>query len=383
MKNDILNSKYIYLIPIILLLIISLFDMYGAGNISPLYQNVLPRQAMWILVSLAVSGVLLGMDFRLFYRWAYFFYALGIILLVMVLFMGKTINGASSWFKIGPFSIQPSEIFKFFYIIALAKLIDRHRKGSFTLLVKIAILSLLPCGLIFLEPDTGVVVMFLLITIGEIMASQIKKWQLGLVASFGLIMLGSLFYLYFCEKDLFVSIFGTSFFYRMDRLLSFKDKSSYQLTNALIGIGASGKNGFGLLSSKIYVPEITTDFVFDLTILNFGYVMGIGVILLYSFLLFLLARDIYSSKKRYNKCILSGILGLMLFQVFEHIMMNIGLTPITGITLPFLSYGGSSLLSYSMLFVLVIKLKSPNYNKKKSKKDFKRKYYRLNSSSYN
>ena len=184
----------------------------------------------------------------------------------------------------------------------------------------------------------------------------------------GLILLGIFLGLYFLKKNLFIDIFGTSFFYRMDRLLSFKNNSSYQLTNALIGIGASGVLGMGLTSTKIYIPEAITDFVFDLTILNFGYLTGIAVVLIYTFILIMIYREIYYSKKYLYRCILSGIFWMMLFQVFEHILMNLGLTPITGITLPFLSYGGSSMLSYSMIFAVVFIIINKNMSRFKKKK---------------
>ena len=285
-----------------------------------------------------------------------------------MLFIGKSINGASSWFKIGALSIQPSEILKCFFIVYLSIVINKHKKGDFTLLLKILILTFIPCILIFLEPDTGVVVMYLLIMFGCILASKIKKRYLIIIMGCGLILLGIFLGLYFLKKNLFIDIFGTSFFYRMDRLLSFKNNSSYQLTNALIGIGASGVLGMGLTSTKIYIPEAITDFVFDLTILNFGYLTGIAVVLIYTFILIMIYREIYYSKKYLYRCILSGIFWMMLFQVFEHILMNLGLTPITGITLPFLSYGGSSMLSYSMIFAVVFIIINKNMSRFKKKK---------------
>ena len=363
MKKKILIKNLLFLVPIFILLVLSILNMYGASFISPLYKNAFNRQIIWILMSMLVFIIIYKMDMNLLYKTSDFFYIIGIILLILVLFIGKSINGASSWFKIGALSIQPSEILKCFFIVYLSKVINKHKKGDFTLLLKILILTFIPCILIFLEPDTGVVVMYLLIMFGCILASKIKKRYLIIIMGCGLILLGIFLGLYFLKKNLFIDIFGTSFFYRMDRLLSFKNNSSYQLTNALIGIGASGIFGMGLTSTKIYIPEAITDFVFDLTILNFGYLTGIAVVLIYTFILIMIYREIYYSKKYLYRCILSGIFWMMLFQVFEHILMNLGLTPITGITLPFLSYGGSSMLSYSMIFAVVFIIINKNMSR--------------------
>ena len=360
MKTKILKRNLSFLLPIFTLLIISLLDMYGASFISPLYKNSLIRQVMWIIIGLLIMFVIYKIDMQIIFKYSFSFYILGLISLVLVLFFGHNVNGANSWFKIGAISIQPSEIFKFFYIVYLSKVIAKHKGSSLKLFFKILLVSFLPCILIFLEPDTGVVLMYLLIMFGMLLASRIPNKGITIFFIIAGILLGGFLSLYFFKKDLFIELFGTSFFYRMDRLLSFKNNSSYQLSNALIGIGASGPFGLGLTNSKIYVPEVTTDFVFTLSVCNFGYVMGIFIILIYAYLLLRLYKEITISKKYIHRCVLSGIFWMMLFQICEHIFMNLGLAPITGITLPFLSYGGSSLISYFMLMSLILKITTSN-----------------------
>lgn len=360
MKAKILKKNLQIILPILFLLMISLFDMYGASFVSPLYKNALGRQSVWIILGLIIFWMTYKVDMRLILKYSTLLYIAGIILLVLVLFIGKNINGAYSWFKIGPFSIQPSELFKFFYIIFLSKMIVKHKKGNFSLLLKVIFYTFIPCFLIFLEPDTGVVLMYILMMFGLLLASHIPKRGITVLTLVGLTFLFGFLGLYFLEKDLFIEIFGTGFFYRMDRLLSFANNSSYQLTNALVGIGASGLTGLGLESSKIYVPELTTDFAFTLSICNFGLILGLIIIAIYAYLLIVIYREIGNSKKHIHRCVLSGIFWMMSFQVAEHILMNIGLAPITGITLPFLSYGGSSLISYCMLFGLILKITTSN-----------------------
>lgn len=355
MKNNNIKKNLNFIVPIIILSALSILNMYGASYIGNLYKNIWIRQLAWICISAIAFIIIYKIDTRFLYSKSFIFYIIGVISLILVLFLGRTINGASSWFKIGPISFQPSEIFKMFYILFISYIISKNKSKDFYLLIKVLFLSFIPCILIFLEPDTGVVIMYFLMMFGMIAASKIKKRY---IISFLLValMLGGLFFsCYFFKKDLFIKLFGTSFFYRMDRLISFKNNSSYQLNNALIGVGSSGLFGFGLKSNKIYIPEITTDFVFDLTIINFGYLVGILVIILYCYILISLLKKISKCNNAFNKTVLSGVFAMMFFQVFEHIFMNLGLTPITGITLPFLSYGGSSLLSYAMLFALVVK----------------------------
>ncbi len=357
MKNASFRKKLSFLLPVIILLVISLLDMYGARFISNNFNSNLTRQCIWIIIGLLSLVLVNKININVLYKYSALFYWLGCLSLLLVLFFGSNINGASSWFQIGPVSIQPSELFKFFYIIHISKIIGKSKKESgIQLFIKVLLLSSLPCLLIFLEPDSGVTLMYILMMFGIIFGSKIeKKYPFALIAS-GVVALGLFFGLYFFNGDLFTKIFGYSFFYRIDRLLSFQNATSYQLSNALIGVGASGLFGYGLTHKKMYIPEVTTDFVFDLTICNFGLLAGILVTVLYAIILYKLYKEASKVKNQKTKCIISGVLYMMSFQVVEHIFMNLGLTPITGITLPFLSYGGSSLLSYFLLFGLIIKI---------------------------
>lgn len=356
MKNIVLQKKLPLLFAIASLLLMSLLNMYGASFISDLYSQAFKKQCLWIVVSLIAAFAIYKVNMNVLLKYSSLFYWLGCLSLVLVLKFGANINGATSWFKIGGMSFQPSELFKVFYLLHIAKIIGNTKKHDIKLFIKILLLTFIPCFLIFLEPDTGVVVMYMLMMFGLIWSSKIeKKYPIILITS-GVVASISFFGLYFLNGDLFTKIFGVSFFYRMDRLLSFKNVSSYQLTNALIGVGSSGLFGFGVTHKKMYIPEVTTDFVFDLTILNFGLIAGFVVSAIYAFILYSLYKSIKVTKNKIYKSILTGSLFMMIFQVFEHIFMNLGLTPITGITLPFLSYGGSSLLSYCLLFGVILKI---------------------------
>ena len=215
MKNIISKKKISFIIPIIILLIISLLDMYSASYISSLYKNAFSRQLLWVILGCGVFLIFYKLDKRIIIKYIDILYWIGVISLVMVLIFASPINGASSWFKIGPISIQPSELFKPFFIIYIANMISEHKGKSIVLLFKIVIFTIIPSILIFLEPDTGVVIMYILIMIGALFASPIKKWQIFTFIFLITVVLLGFFSIYFFNKDLFIEIFGTSFFYRI------------------------------------------------------------------------------------------------------------------------------------------------------------------------
>lgn len=338
------------LIPIIFLSILSLINIYGASFMSSMYSKAFSKQLIWIIIGFILMFITSKINIKFIIKYIDYLYIIGIFFLILVLFYGKTINGASSWFKLGPISFQPSELFKVIYLIFISKVIAKKKS-----LLKVIAYTFIPSLLIFLEPDTGVVVMYIIMMIGMILYSDINKKKL-FIPGISFVIIGSVFVsIYIFNSDLFIKIFGTSFFYRMDRLVTFKNNTSYQLSNALIGIGSSGFFGHGIKSYKLYIPEAITDFAFDLSICNMGLLVGIIIVLTYVYLLINVYNIGIKKEKIFNRVMILGIFSILLFQTFEHILMNIGITPITGITLPFLSYGGSSLISYFIMFGLVIK----------------------------
>lgn len=300
-----------------------------------------------------------------FYKYSKIAYIINIILLILVLIFGSKVNGATAWFEIpGIGTFQPSEFMKIFLIISLAAELDKYKnmkkslKNEILIILKCLIITLLPAILTFLEPDTGNVIIYFIILIVMLFVFGIRyRWFIisFIVVS---ILLGSFLYLYFFKSDLFINIFGTDFFYRMDRLLEWKNKEGMQLENALAAIGSSPFYGYGLGKTPIYIPEAQTDFIISIFFSNFGFISAIALIILlviFDTNLIMIAKDLTQR----NKILLSGIIAMLIFQQIQNIGMNLGLFPITGITLPFISYGGSSLLCYLILVGLIL-----NINKK-------------------
>ena len=284
------------------------------------------------------------------------------ILLLLLLIFGKPVNNSKCWFEIpGIGTFQPSEFMKIVLIIYIAKILSKEKllniKDEFKLLIKIFLLLIIPSILTFLEPDTGVVIMYLIITILQLFISGLNlKWFIGLFL-FILLILSFIFCIYSIDKDLFVNIFGTSFFLRIDRILDWSNKSGYQLENSLISIGSSGLLGFGF-RLPLYFPEPQTDFIFSTLSSSFGYI-GSFILILFLIIFDLSMINIaIKSKEKINKYIITGFTGVLIYQQIQNISMTFGLLPITGITLPFISYGGSSLLSYMIMIGIVLNIQS-------------------------
>ncbi len=182
-----------------------------------------------------------------------------------------------------------------------------------------------------------------------------KRWfilTIGIITIFLGIFLG----IYYLNQDLFIDTFGTSFFYRMDRITNWSNASGLQLENSLTSIGSAGTLGHGINETPIYLPEMQTDFIFAVFASNTG-LFG-SIILIITMIYFDLTLISYHNKTfdDSNKYLIGGIIGVLIFQQVYNIAMTIGLLPIMGITLPFISYGGSSLLSYMLLLGMIFNI---------------------------
>ena len=278
---------------------------------------------------------------------------LGNIFLLLVLIFGKEINGTRAWFSFKFISFQPSEIMKFYLLLLLSSYTSKLNNIKIKNVLIMLLIVIIPGVLTFLEPDTGAVIMYFLIFIGVLMASKLKKIYLIYFLIGIVLLLSGIFIIYFLDKSLFIKIFSSNMFYRMERILDFKTQTGYQIENALISITNSGYLGYGISNHPIYFPEAPTDFVFDLTISSFGILTGILVVIVYLLLIFNNFK-IYESIDSYeNKLFVFGFLIMFIINIFYNILMNIGLLPIMGITLPFISYGGSSIIVNFIILGLI------------------------------
>jgi len=361
-----IKINYKILIPIILLSIISIITIYSSLTYtSPSLGNLALKQALWYGVGWILVIILIKLGNDYLYRHTWFLYIIGNILLLLLLFFGTPINNSKCWFILpGIGSIQPSEFMKLFIMLVLATMIHNFRsdyknpdcRDEFIFILKTLGILIIPSILTFLEPDTGAVLIYFVIYFSMMFISGIRiRWFILLLLLIISIVSGILF-LYYYKEDLFIKLFGTSFYYRLERIFNWNEGSGLQLENSLAAIGSAGLFGHGFNKTPIYFPESSTDFIFAVFASNFGL---IGVIILIGIIVFFDVNVFFLKDKKIedtNKYIIAGTLGMLVFQQIQNIGMTLGIFPITGITLPFISYGGSSLLSYMLLVGIILNI---------------------------
>jgi len=370
-----LNKKI--LIPICIMAIISIITIYSALTYtSSELGNLALKQGLWYVIGALLVAFLIHMKNEYLYRHTVFLYILGNILLVGLLLFAEPVNNSKCWFTIpGIGSIQPSEFMKIFLMLMLATMIHNFRsdyknptiKQEFIFILKTLVIVLIPSALTFLQPDTGAVIIYFIIYFCMMFVSGIRiRWFL-IAGGVLLLLLATIFGIYFFEQDLFIDLFGTDLFYRFERIFNWQSGTGLQLENALAAIGSAGFFGHGFNQTPIYFPESSTDFIFAVYASNFGL---FGVLILLGVIIYFDTQIVLLAKRKLldtDKYILAGILGMLLFQQIQNIGMTVGLFPITGITLPFISYGGSSLLSYMILVGVILNIsmeKSKHYKYK-------------------
>ncbi len=369
-KHRKLNIDIYLILMVLLLAIISLISINSAEKVlGYMKDNYTLKQAIWYIIGFILIIIINKIDNKRILKYTNHLYIFGNITLLLLLIFASPINNAKSWFVInGIGAFQPSEFMKIILILMLSKEITKFKEEypkptvleEFKFIIKIFLIVLIPSILTFLQPDTGVVLIYLLITLIMLFISGIRYRWFILLFTILFLLIGSVLLIYFIDNNLFIKIFGTSFFLRVDRLLDWKNGSGYQLENGMIAIGSAGLFGFGINNTPIYFPEPQTDFIFAIISSNTGFIGSIILIIL----LFLLdIRLIYigiKSKNNFNKFIISGSVAMLMYQQIQNIGMTYGIFPITGITLPFISYGGSSLLSYMIILGIILNITKEN-----------------------
>lgn len=367
MKTNKININII--ISLILFSIISIFSIYTTKYfLKESLENLYLKQLIFYILGFIITIFITYKGFNLLKKYHLIIY-IGInILLLSLLIFGISINGSKCWFILGPISFQPSELMKISLIITLSKTLskfklkkDNSMKDEFYLILKLFILTLIPSILTFLEPDTGVVIIyFLILFIILIFANLNKKWYL-ITSLIILFFISTFSFLYFFKQDLFLKIVGDNIFYRIDRILNWSKSTGYQLENSLIAISASGITGFGYLKNPVYFPEPQTDFIFSTIAANFGFLGALFLIILIIIFDTTILNLSLKKIKLIDKYILLGIFIMLFFGQVQNISMTIGLLPITGIPLPFISYGGTSLLSYMFVVGIILNINKERF----------------------
>lgn len=369
------TSKYHFdktiLLIILIFAIISVLSIYSAEQILSDINYYYIKQIIWYIIGFLIILIIMKYGNDTIYQYAWPLYILSNISLLLLLFFARPINEARCWFTIkGIGTVQPSEFTKIVLIIIIGKLIKDYKskyqnptvKEEFFFLLKIILVLIPPCILTFLEPDTGVVLIYLLITTVMLFISGIRYRWFFLVIMVIATISGFTLGIYFLKEELFIKIFGNSFFLRVHRILDWSNKSGYQLQNSLISIGSGGLLGHGFKKTPLYFPEPQTDFIFAVYASCFGLLGSFILLTLITCFDIKLVKIAKKSKQGIDQYVMSGIIGMLIYQQVQNIGMTFGLLPITGITLPFISYGGSSLISYMIILGIIFNVS--NHNKK-------------------
>ncbi len=342
----------VFAIVLLSLLIISSATMDSLSG-DPFFVK---RQAISFLVSLVALLVIINIDYTQFYRVTHYLYGLNLLLLLAVFFLGREGGGAQRWIDLGFFDIQPSEFAKLFIIISLARHLAA-REGNFASIFSVIPTFLhvsLPMGMIFLQPDLGTALVFIAIMFGMLFMAGAKARHLLLYVVGSLVV--GLPLLWQVLKD-----------YQRMRLISFINPErdalggAFQQIQSVIAVGSGGVWGKGLFaegtqSSLSFTPAPHTDFIFSVLAEQIGFAGGAFLILLYVFLMFRVIRIAAQAKDTFGTLICIGVASMLLFQILINIGMTIGVMPVTGLPLPFMSYGGSSLLMNMLSIGLVLNI---------------------------
>lgn len=326
----------------LLLTLMGLVTMYSFEGENIFFE----RQVIWIVVSVVIMLAAIIPDYR-FLRtgnMSFYMYLVFVALLVLVLFIGEITLGAQSRFDLGFFSFQPSDPAKIMLIIILSKYFSKRHEmiGDFRHILISGAYAFLFFGLVFIQPDFGSAIILFFIWLGIILVAGIKIRHLAIVFTLGALAFGGMWV--FAFED-----------YQKERIATFLDPLSdiqgagYNAYQSTIAVGSGqvwGKGvGYGTQSKLLFLPEYETDFIFAAFAEEWG-IIGVGLLfLLFGVVIWRLLRHAIMAATNFERFFATGVAMLFVSHFFVHIGMNIGLLPVTGTTVPFLSYGGTHLMS--------------------------------------
>ncbi|MEE8523755.1 MAG: rod shape-determining protein RodA [Thermoanaerobaculia bacterium] len=342
----------------ILLSSIGLATVHSAS--AELEVSYLPRQALWVGLGCLALAAAFVIDYRRLVDMAPIFYGLGLALLAMVLVIGEVRGGARSWLGLGPLGGQPSEIAKLTTALLLVRYLSRIPKSHLDLgqILKATVITAVPMALVALERDLGGAAMFLPILVGLLLVAGVRWRQLVIMAGLGLVIAAGMW------------TFGLRE-YQRSRVMSFlapeQDPlgAGYQVRQSKIAVGSgqwTGRGyGQGTQSQLRFLPERHTDFIMAVLAEEWGFLGVVAVLALYSSYFSSGASIAARARDRTGILLVAGLLSLLAFHTVYNTAMVVGMVPVTGIPLPFLSYGGSFVLLCFVVTGLVLNVDYRRY----------------------
>lgn len=337
-------------VPMCIVLALSIVVLYSAGGGA--WKPFALSQLLKIMVGFAVFFVVAFTNIKTWIKSAYVIYAVALVMIILVTFVGHTGMGAQRWLNLGFIHIQPSELIKIALVLALARYfawMNSVELGQFKNYLVPGLMLLVPFGLIVAQPDLGTALSLGMITVGVFyIVGANKKWFI-IAAILGLMAAPVVWY-------------GGLHDYQRGRIITFLNPDSdvqgagYQINQAKIAFGSGGMIGKGYMagtqSQQAFLPEKHTDFIFTMLGEEFGFVGAFGLLFIYSWIIIVLFWAAKTCRNRFGQLICFGFMLNFFIYYFINIAMVLGLMPTVGVPLPLMSFGGSSLLSLMFGFGL-------------------------------
>jgi len=347
------NMDYLLFVTILMIVFFGITIIYSATHTNSADPFVfVKKQATWLLLGLLAMFAMMSIDYQQFPKWAKHIYIINLLMLLAVMFLGKSSLGAQRWIEIGPIVLQPSEFAKLSIIITLASLLQEKVGQIKTLqdLLPILLHVGIPMVLIMKQPDLGTSLVFMAIFFGMIFASGVYWKPLSILCGLGLAVMP---FFWHVLKD-----------YQKKRLLVFLDPNvdpmgaGYHIIQSKIAIGSGGVFGKGLFagtqSQLNFLPEHHTDFIFAVVGEELGFIGVLFLLVLYFTVVWRGLKIASEAKDNLGLLLAVGVISMLVFHVLVNIGMNSGIMPVTGIPLPFMSYGGSAMLTNMMSMGLLL-----------------------------
>jgi rod shape determining protein RodA len=353
-RRPIRHVDGVLLVIVAAIVAVGLLLLYSATNQTLRQDGLDPFSRVEKQLVTAAVGVVLMLlvatfDYRFIKVYAGFVYVAIVAALILVRIPGigatDATHTAQRWFDIGGFQVTPSEFTKVAVIIMLAAVLSELRTSmpSLSDLIRVLTIATIPLILVFIQPDIGTSIVIVAITVGMLIVAGTRLRHMLVLVLTGMLLIFLAFQMNVIKQ------------YQLDRITAFLDpqgvseNARYNLEQSLIAVGSGGLTGRGYLNGTQtnldYVPEQHTDFIFTVAGEEFGFVGAMGVLLLYGLLVYRAIRIAYLSKDPFGTYLAAGIASMFVIQMFVNVGMVIGIMPITGIPLPFMSYGGSSMLA--------------------------------------
>jgi rod shape determining protein RodA len=332
----------------------------ATAGLDPSY--FLHRQALFVVVGVAVMVVMTLVDYQVLRDMAPAIYVASVLALLLVVSpLGTNNRGAQAWFQIGPYQFQPAEFGKIALILALAAFCATHRDDLDTNRLATALgIAALPLALIYLQPDVGTGMVFVAALMAIVLVGGASPRQILILTLLGVTGIVLVLQLGVLKK------------YQEERLAAFLDpqedvqRTAYNLNQSKTAIANGGLGGKGLFqgtqTNLSFVPEQHTDFIFTAVGEELGFVGAATLLAMFGLVMWRTWRAAVTAKDQFGTLVCVGILAMLVFQVFENVGMTMGITPIAGIPLPFMSYGGSSIIAAFAAVGLVLNVQMRRYS---------------------